>query len=317
MTRRTMRGMTREKTPADAFTLIELLVVIAVTATLALLLLPAWARARQQSQSGQCMNNFQQLVLGWHMYAVDNNDVLAPNDYPYTTAYWLNAESNEMKNWVVGTMEQTVDAKSTANGSPAFGLLELTNRNTLLSRYILNPYVYHCPADYYIDTRSHTVHARSVSMNSAIGTCYWSSFFGGPAMGSPVNGAWLPGSSYVNDQTNWLTYGRMSSFTRPGPANTFVLIDENPFSINDGSFAASAATTAQGGYIVDFPSGNHNNGATMAFVDGHVIVHTWLNPMTDNPAGSLVQPGKGSTSSTASTPNPDCLYLASLTSAPR
>ena len=26
-------------------------------------------------------------MLGWRMYADDNNDLLAPNDYPYKTAY--------------------------------------------------------------------------------------------------------------------------------------------------------------------------------------------------------------------------------------
>ncbi len=305
----TVGGLIHEKKPADGFTLIELLVIIAVIATLAALLLPAWAKARQQAQSVQCLSNLRQIVLGWRMYAVDNNDILAPNDYPYTTAYWGNARSNEMKNWVVGTMEQPVDAVS---------MSELTNHNTLLSHYISNPYVYHCPADYFIDPKSRKVHVRSVSMNSAVGTCWWSSLNGfGPVLGSPVQGGWLSGASYINGlNPNWLTYGKMSSFTRPGPANTWVIMDENPFSINDASFAASAATTPTGGYLLDFPSANHNNGAGMAFGDGHAIIHTWLDPSTYTPAG-IVQPGMGSQSSTASPNNPDCLYLAPLTSAPR
>jgi prepilin-type processing-associated H-X9-DG protein len=202
-------------------------------------------------------------------------------------------------------------------------MLELAFTNTVLSRYISNPYVYHCPADYYIDPKSRTVHARSVSMNSAIGTIYWSSFQGqgSPQLGIPVAGGWLGGSSYDlcisrNSNTCWLTYGKMSSFTQPGPANTFVLIDENPYSINDGSFAAPAAATSTGGYIVDFPSSNHNLGATMAFADGHALVHAWRDPDTYNPAAS-VEPGLGSQASFASPNNPDCVYLASVTSAPR
>ena len=62
------RAYSREK-PADGFTLIELLVIIAVIATLAALLLPAWAKARQQAQSVQCLSNLRQIVLGWRMFS--------------------------------------------------------------------------------------------------------------------------------------------------------------------------------------------------------------------------------------------------------
>jgi prepilin-type N-terminal cleavage/methylation domain-containing protein/prepilin-type processing-associated H-X9-DG protein len=309
------------KRTKGGFTLLELVVVLAVLAMLAVMILPSWNMAREKSQSRQCMNNFGQLLAAWRMYGADNNDILAPNDYPFTTAFYGNYNSNQMKNWVVGTMEQPLDAKTTLNnGAFGPGMLELMYSQTLLSHYISDPYVYHCPADYYVDTKSHQVHPRSVSMNSAVGTIYWSSFpVGGSqgAIGMAVQGGWLSGADYIASQNpNWLTYGKMSSFIRPGPANTFVLIDENPNSINDGSFAAAAATTSAGGYIIDYPAINHNHGATIAFADGHAIVHTWLDSATYTPSG-IVAPGMGSTSSTTSTPNPDCLYLASITSAPQ
>jgi prepilin-type N-terminal cleavage/methylation domain-containing protein/prepilin-type processing-associated H-X9-DG protein len=54
-----------------AFTLIELLVVIAIIAILASLLLPALARAKQQAQQIQCVNNLKQLTVAFISYQQD------------------------------------------------------------------------------------------------------------------------------------------------------------------------------------------------------------------------------------------------------
>ncbi len=95
------------------------------------------------------------------------------------------------------------------------------------------------------------------------------------------------------------------------------MMDENPYSINDGSMAASAAASPGNTYIVDFPSGNHNRSAGITFVDGHAIIHKWADPRTFTPQ-SIVQPGMGSQSSSHQSPdNVDCFFLAPITSAPR
>src|SRR5438034_417909 len=65
------------------FTLIELLVVIAIIAILAALLLPSLARAKSQAFSVACLNNLKQLEACWHLYALDNSDVLPPNNFVY------------------------------------------------------------------------------------------------------------------------------------------------------------------------------------------------------------------------------------------
>lgn len=304
------RGLT-----VGGFTLIELLVVIAIIAILAAMLLPALTAAKQRAQAVGCMSNTHQIMLAWMMYADDHSGVLPANDYPYTTCYWTaGANQNNMKNWVVGTMEQPIDANLT------IGQKELLDPNSQLSTYLPNPKIYRCPADNYTDTRSHTVHARSYSMNSAVGTTYSSSpplTPGGPPQGSPVGGGWLPGASYNANQTAWLTYAKMSSFTRPGPSKTWVIMDENPYSINDGSMAISAAATSGNTYLIDYPSGLHGQSAGISFADGHSIIHRWQDKRTYTPEG-IIQPGYGSTSSTHQSPDdPDCFYLAQITSAPR
>jgi prepilin-type N-terminal cleavage/methylation domain-containing protein len=299
----------RSRPRVRAFTLIELLVVIAIIAILAALLLPALAKAKQQAQSVQCMSNARQIMIGWRMYADDNGDLLPPNDYPYEKPYYTSSSDwPYMKNWVVGTMAVGIDARTSS---------ELTCSNTALSYYVPNAQVYHCPADQYVDPNSGGVHVRSYSMNSAVGTTWWANHDNGtPGIGAPVEGGWLTGVNYVNGQSIYLTYGKTSSFTKPGPAQTWVIMDENPFSINDGSLAVSAAAAPGATYLIDWPSGNHNAAAGMAFADGHALIHKWLDPRTYTPQG-VIQAGEGSTQSTKEQPtdNQDCFYLAPITSA--
>jgi len=63
-----------------AFTLIELLVVIAIIAILVAMLLPVLVKAKQRAWTAGCLNNLKQLEVCWHLYALDNHDLLPPNN---------------------------------------------------------------------------------------------------------------------------------------------------------------------------------------------------------------------------------------------
>lgn len=75
---RHVRSGRRSAPRAAGFTLIELLVVIAIVATLASLLLPALASAKQRCRQVNELNAGRQLMLAWQLYADENDDQVLP-----------------------------------------------------------------------------------------------------------------------------------------------------------------------------------------------------------------------------------------------
>ncbi len=247
-----------------AFTLIELLVVIAIIAILAGMLLPALGKAKAKTQGIYCMNNHRQLLLGWSMYASENNDAI-----PFAFANDVNANTSDGA-WVQGILDLG-NPSAQDNWDTKY-----LQQSPLWPNTGKNKAIWKCPGDKSMAINNLKVkvpRVRSMSMN------IWT---GGrnPKDGAGEDGGWGPA---------WRVFTKISGFTDPGPSGTFVLLDEREDSINDGFFVVvmdgypDPKTTS----MPDVPASYHNGAGGFSFADGHAEIKSWKDPRTKPPIGKL------------------------------
>jgi prepilin-type N-terminal cleavage/methylation domain-containing protein/prepilin-type processing-associated H-X9-DG protein len=251
------RWSSRADTPRPAFTLIELLVVIAIIAILAAMLLPAQARAKARALTTACLNNLKQLENCWHLYAVDYEDHLPPNNFVYD---------------IISDQPYIVGSSWCTNVAP------LDTDPTGITTGMLFPFntsmgIYHCPSDKStIQTHQGVLTAqprlRSYNMSQSIN--------GDP---DPIFNVGIP------------NFRKYTAIQDPAPAKLIAFLDVHEDEIIDPEFGIPwPGAYGYGTSWWDVPANRHEQGCTFSFADGHAERWRWRVPKAITVPRGNVQP---------------------------
>jgi hypothetical protein len=282
------------------FSRVDLLGAIAGVAVIGSLAVSGSSTAKSTARAVQCLENGDQLIRAWAQYAQCNGGWLPPN-----------TDDARYGNWLGGDMFTPGDYGPGFNDPTNYG--EMNNTFTLASykgtfsaigSYFNDYKICHCPADdstgLFGGLRGPAAavpRVRSYSMSQAVGTS--------DMRREPVDGPWLTGNYGQNTAARgpYLTFGMISSFSIPGPSSVFVIVHEDPYSVNDATFAMRMVSPD---YWVDFPASVHNRSTMVNFADGHCIIKHWVDPRSIVQNGQLVS---------LQINNPDIEWFRSVTSA--
>ena len=240
----TLSSMELPTFPSRAFTLVELMAVIAVLLVLAGLIFPALAKAKPASDLLNCQDNMRQIGRGFSLYSGDFREEICRTGGLDSLVQVVRPNKNYGPNqqWCMGDM-------SSAPGWTNTALIQ----DSLIYPYVRSLAAYRCPSDVSVVGSALGPNvapkSRSVSVN-----CYL----------NPIN-PWSVGRPYRKQNDLIL-----------GPAMTWVAMDENPASINDGWLIHPPDESAKPAWV-DYPASYHEQSANLVFADSHVENRRWTD----------------------------------------
>jgi len=236
----------RSVAKARAFTLIELLVVIAIIAILAALLLPALAKAKQKAWNVVCLNSLKQLETCRHLYAMDHNDTLVPNNSVFNIA----------------TTNTLAAGISWCPGYARYDPSPTNIESGMLFPYNRSVAIYHCPAD-----RSTVETLGGTKLTELRNRSY--------NMSQSVNGY----PEYDSFIFKYIPYfKKFTQIKNPNPSACMVFIDEHEDTLIDAQFGMPTLNYGNRNTWWDMPASRHNQAGNLSFADGHVEHWRWRVP---------------------------------------
>ncbi len=221
--------------------------VVAVLALLAGLLVPASAHVRPNAYAVQCQNNLRQLASACKMYADDNGGriVSAYPNYGGFTATWCggNAATGGVDGgYVYGGADPSGHSDGTALAlHPDAGSLSLPDRSSCCER---------CYGPGTIQGKADSAERFDELLHG------WSQLWRNPD--------WVVTNPTGPRDPNHPVYIKETEIRLP--KQTWLLLDEDQDSINDGMFIVDVGGSRR---FLDLPSRAHSFGCNMSFADGH------------------------------------------------